>query len=265
MYKPGEEQSGPQPEIDDDPTDPSITPEDLVPLSIDPEKKRIIQSIVSVFETGTPEDDYSAVVVLKDGAGISYGKHQSTDHSDTLDAIVYRYADLGGRYSNDLKAFVPQLESDASASVDPDNLPTWVVQLMEVLREAGRNDVLMQRAQDQIFDELYWRPAADHALAMQLVHPLSWLVCYDSTIHSGSNGVTRIRKRFPEVPPSAGGDEEAWTKAYLQARRAWLAAYDSPTVQKTVYRIDAMLELVAADNWSLEVPIQISKPRATVT
>lgn len=233
-----------------------------IPISL--EHKRVIQSILSVFETGKVDGDYGAAIVLQDGAGISYGKHQSTDRSDSLDAIVYRYADLGGRYSGDLARYLPQLEEDATALVDPENLPVWVRELMGLLTEAGRSDVLMQKAQDQIFDELYWSPAVDQAMAMKLVLPLSWLVVYDSTIHSGVHGVATIRRRFPQVPPSRGGDEKEWVKAYLNARRSWLAGSSKAAVQATVYRIDSMLQLVQENNWDLQTPLTLRKPHVTV-
>jgi chitosanase len=260
----GEAGMEPEPDVDEDPTLPDIVPEDPTMSIISPDTKRVIQSILSVFETGKPEGAYDAVTVLSDGAGISYGKHQATDKSDTLDAIVYRYLDLGGVYAKELRSYLDRLESDATASQDPSNLEPWVTSLMELLATAARKDAKMRVAQDQIFDELYWRPAADQALAMKLELPLSWLVCYDTTIHSGPGGITRIRKLFPERPPSAGGDEKAWVVAYLYARRGWLLEHPNPVVQATVYRIDAMLDLVDAANWELATPIQISKPRAVV-
>lgn len=229
-------------------------------------KKYIIDSILSVFETGSPTADYGAVVFLDDGAGITYGKHQSTDASDTLDAIVMRYIDLGGKYSQELLGFnLAKLEQDASVLADHANLPEWVRDLMALLEEAGDYDPVMRRAQDEVFDELYWLPAQQQAQALKLVLPLSWLVIYDSTIHSGPNGVARIRKLFPELPPSLGGDEQLWVVAYLRARRNWLASHSNPVVQRTTYRIDAMLRFVELRNWNLDTPIHIDRPRATIT
>ena len=233
-------------------------------MTISADKKRIIQSILSVFETGKTEPDYGSVVVLDDGAGITYGKHQSTDGGESsLDKVVLRYIDLGGDLASQLSEYLPMLADDATTQATPGNIPLWVQDLMNLLVQAGK-DPVMHRAQDEVFDEHYWAPAASQAEAMQLMYPLSWLVCYDSTIHSGVNGIARIRKRFPESPPSGGGDEKAWTKAYLQARRDWLASHSNPVVQNTVYRIDAMLDMVEADNWNLDTPIDIKKPRARV-
>ena len=232
-------------------------------MFISSEKKRVIQSILSVFETGSVEPDYGAVCVLKDGAGITYGKHQSTDGGDALDLIIMRYIDKEGEYADILSTYLPMLDKNDTSKVDPDNLPSWVKELMNILHDAG-SDPIMQACQDAIFDIHYWTPAMSQAMDMKLEYPLSWLICYDSTIHSGPAGVSRIRRRFPESPPSGGGNEKEWVIAYLDARRKWLASNSNPVVQNTVYRIDAMLDMVADDNWNLNTPLSIEKPKAII-
>lgn len=236
-------------------------------MPVNADKKRIIQSILSVFETGKTEPDYGALVILDDGAGITYGKHQSTDRSGSLDQIVLRYIDRGGLFASALTPYVSKLAGNETVGADPKNpssWPSWLKELTDLLRRAG-SDPVMQKAQDDIFDEVYWTSAAAQAKDMKLVLPLSWLICYDSTIHSGSNGIARIRKMFPESPPSGGGDERDWAVAYLQARRSWLASHEKAILRDTVYRIDAILKMAEDGNWNLDTPIVIAKPRATVT
>lgn len=242
---------------------PPLPPPPESPVS---ESKRVIQAILSVFETGKPEGDYSACVVLDDGAGISYGKHQATDKGGALDAIVLRYIDKGGSRAAEIKPYVERLAKNETALADPKALPAWVQDLISLLHTAGA-DPAMRQAQDEVFDERYWTPAVQQWTAMGLVLPLSHCVVYDTCIQSGpQNGVANIRKRFPESPPSGGGDERLWTAAYLRARRAWLAANPNPVVQKTVNRVDVLLGLVSAANWQLTTPITIGPPyRVTVT
>lgn len=239
------------------PTSPETPVRPDTPPDVGEEKKRIIHSIVSVFETGQVEPDYTAVVVLPDGAGITYGMHQSTDKSGSLDAILQWYIEHDGEQSEVLAGFMPRLEQNATSGADPDNLPGWVEELMEVLRIAGE-DPIMQQAQDVVFDEWYWKPASAKAVDMGLKLPLSWLVVYDSTIHGS---LESVRKRFPESPPADGGDEYKWVVAYLQARKSFLAEID---IGWTSYRIDAMLRLAALGNWELQTPIHIQKPKATI-
>jgi len=230
---------------------------------ISPAKKRVIDSILSVFETGKPEGDYGACVVLPDGAGITYGKHQSTDgYEDSLDKIVIEYIERDGYWADQLAFYLDKLEADATTRADPNNLPPWVQDLMSVLVVASE-DPIMRAVQDDVFDAHYWNPAAEQALEMGLEEPLSWLVCYDSTIQSGKNGIRTIRARFPELPPSKGGEESAWVAAYLRERRKYLLSI--PHAAFSVYRVDAMLAMLDDHNWSLETPIEIAKPKATVT
>lgn len=244
------------------------------PKDLDPEKRRIVWSVLSVFETGRPEGNYSAVAVLADGAGISYGKHQATDRSDTVDAIVLRYLDLGGGiFGERLRPFLSFLADDASARLDPlrpDGWPQEAKDLMRLLSDAGE-DPVMRLAQDQVFAEQYWEPCRSRCLAMGLVLPLSWAAIYDTTIQSGPAGVENIRKRFPEVPPAGGGSETAWTRAYLEARKSWISTFHNAahpernaTVRSTTYRAESLLDLADEGNWELLTPVKISKPAVKI-
>ena len=209
------------------------------------EQKQVIDNIISIFETGkvSAPEAYSKVTILKDGAGISYGKHQSTDRADSLDAIIFRYQDLQGGLSEQFIPFLDYLKMDASSKLDPNNPPGWAQDLMKLLSEAGK-DPIMQKAQDDIFNEQYWLPAVRQAETIKLNLALSYAILYDTCIHSGPAGVANIRKRFPEKAPSNGGDEKAWSQAYIKARRAWLLANPNPIVKKTIYRMDAFQQII---------------------
>ena len=56
-------------------------------------------AIVNVFETGKPFGEFTAVAVLNDGAGISYGISQFTHRSGSLAAVIERYPKPGGERS----------------------------------------------------------------------------------------------------------------------------------------------------------------------
>jgi chitosanase len=219
------------------------------------EQKKVIDSVLSINETGKLPSPtaYSTVTILKDGAGISYGKHQSTDRSGSLDAIVMRYLDLNGTLADKLDPYLPKLNANFSTKVDPSNPPADVKALMKILSDAGK-DPLMQQAQDQIFDEQYWIPALQKGQAMKLVLPLSYLALYDTSIHSGPGRIDALRKVFPERPPATGGQEKAWTVAFLNARFKWLKANSNPLVQRSADRVTAILKIASADNWNLVTP-----------
>lgn len=218
-------------------------------------QKATIDAVVSLHETGKLPSPaaYSTVIILPDGGGISYGKHQSTDHSGSLDAIVMRYIDLGGALATQMLPYLALLKADFSTKVDPKNPPANVAALEALLAKAGA-EAKMQMAQDQVFDEGYWTPTLQKCAAMGLTTALAHLVVYDTCIQSGPGRVDSLRQNFPERPPATGGSEQAWVKAFVTARKAWLLSSSNPIVRQSVYRCDALLGLVSAGNWNLVTP-----------
>lgn len=224
-----------------------------------PAQKHVIDCVLSIFETGRipTAASYSTCSILADGAGISYGKHQCTDKAGSLDLVVAKYIAKGGQYAGALSVFMAHLKANDSSKVAPRGpYPDWLQALISTLKLAG-SDVLMRQAQDEVFDEVYFKPAVRIATEIGLTKALSLLVIYDTCIHSGPGGVTNIRNRFAEPSPARGGSETKWIRSYLLARRAWLANSSNPLVQKTVYRMDSLGEIVAAGNWDLNTPIKI--------
>jgi chitosanase len=226
-------------------------------------QKHVIDCVLSIFETGRVPTaaSYSTCAILADGAGISYGKHQATDKAGSLDLVVKRYIELGGQHAEPLKAFLPHIAANGSASEPPRG--PWsatTTSLVNLLKTAGA-DPKMQQAQDEVFDAHYFAPAVNIAKQAGLTTALGLLVVYDSCIHSGPGGVTMIRNMFAEKSPANGGDEKAWVKAYLNARRNWLATHKMTVLHATVYRMDALLALVAANAWDLAVPLTVRGQR----
>lgn len=219
-------------------------------------QKRAIDAVLAIFETGkvpTPES-YATCTVLKDGAGISYGKHQCTDKAGSLDLVVKRYIALKGSLASDLQKYLPQLAANDSTKVTPGGpYPAWLNDLISLLKKAGK-DPIMQQAQDEVFDEEYFAPAVKHAKDFGLTEALSLLTIYDTCIHSGPGRVATHKAAVKEPTPAAGGDEKKWVKEYLAVRRAWLAANKNPLVQKCVYRQDAITKLIEAGKWDLAMP-----------
>ena len=227
-------------------------------MSVTLQQKKVIDSILSIFETGkipTPAS-YSTCTILRDGAGISYGKHQATDRADSLDKIVKKYIAEGGSHAAKLHPYLPQLASNETAKVNPSSPPEWAKNLVSLLKEAG-SDPKMQSAQDAIFDENYWDPATKHADQIGLKTALGYAVIYDTCIHSGPGRVGTHRAAFPEKSPKNGGDEKAWVKAYVSARKAWLLGNSNPIVRKTIYRMEAFEKMMADGNWDLNTPISV--------
>lgn len=220
------------------------------------QQKLACKAIVSIFETGKAAGNPAACAILPDGAGISYGAHQATDASDSLDAILVEYLRRDGAMQSAAKEVLAVVQADVSTRYRSISSATpGVVHAVELLRKMGA-DPIMAEAQEAVFERLYWQPAQDQAEGMGLVEPLSWAICYDTAIHSGPGGIAKIRARFPELPPIRGGDERRWAAAYVTARRAWLASRGG-IVAQTVYRMDAFSALIAAGNWALTTPFSV--------
>lgn len=210
-------------------------------------------AITHVFETGNERGDYSAVVVLPDGAGISYGVSQATDGSGALDEIVLRYIEAGGIHAAYFAEHLDEL-ADPACPLQYDD------EFKALLRVVGC-EPLMRKIQDRVFADLYWAPAVAQGRALRLDEPLSYAVLYDLAIHSGTGRLARLRRGFPELPPSRGGDERAWLDALNSARWQWLAGYTSSNARKqalirrTVYRPEAFARMMTEERWSLALPL----------
>jgi chitosanase len=230
-----------------------------MPISYTASQKHVIDCVLAIFETGRVPTaaSYSTCSILADGAGISYGKHQCTDKSGSLDLVVKKYIELGGQHAEALKAYLPYLAANTSSTEPPKGpYKAETTNLINLLKTAGA-DPKMHEAQDHVFDANYFMPAVNHANNAGVTKALSLLVIYDTCIHSGPGGVTNIRNKFAAKSPANGGDEKEWVKAYINARRAWLLGNANPLVQKTVYRMDAFVALIAADNWDLNTPLTV--------
>lgn len=225
-------------------------------------QKRIIQSIVSVLETGKLPSDgaYSTVSILSDGAGISYGLHQATAKGP-LTAVIDEYIRAGGIYASRMRPYIGLIPQTVGMGYTSP-IPLDVLHLMEILRLAGA-DPKMQVAQRAVFDRFYWVPSSVYASSIGLQCAFSHLALYDTWIHSGGSRVDRLRSKFAAMPPTKGGDETVWTVELLKARRAFLATFEDPnksrenTVRRTVGRVDALLRIAASGNWDLEPPLTV--------
>jgi chitosanase len=212
-------------------------------------QKRICEQVINVFETSKIKGDYGALVIFADGPHdirqITYGRSQTTEYGN-LEALVQMYVDANGTFSEKLRPFIAQI------GVTPlvDNK-----EFKQLLRDAGRKDPVMQRMQDDFFDQRYFQPAMQWADTNEFTLPLSALVIYDSFIHSGSI-LGFLRKRFPEVPPAKGGKEKTWIQQYVDVRQNWLATHPRKVLQNTVYRTECFNREITRGNWGLtQVPI----------
>jgi chitosanase len=118
------------------------------------------------------------------------------------------------------------------------------------LRQAAKNDPIMQSTQDEFFDSYYYHPAFSWFEGFGFKEPLSLLVIYDSFILSGGI-LPFLRQRFAEKPPKFGGYEKTWISQYVNARHTWLANHSNKILQYTVYRTRCFKVQIRNSNWDL--------------
>ena len=204
---------------------------------------RLIQRIINVFETGTPDGDYGAISIYPDGPHdirqITYGRSQTTEYGN-LRLLIERYTAGSGIYSAELAPYA----ADIGSRPLTDNRA-----FRDLLRKASF-DRVMRNVQDSFFDERYLLPAMRWMDEHGLRTPLSALVVYDSFIHSGGI-LSSIRNTFAESTPSNGGNERRWIADYVHARHHFLATHHRPAVRQTVYRTHCFTREIERSNWSL--------------
>jgi len=211
-------------------------------------QKLTSEAIVNVFETGRVRGRYDAVTIIKGDTGhLSYGRSQASLGSGSLYTLLKAYCETqGSRFSADLVPLLSRFR-DKDFTLDHD------AAVRTLLQTAG-DDPVMQATQDAFFEKSYWLPAQRSANACNLTLPLSGAVVYDSYIHGGFD---RIRSRVKiGLSVFAGTDERAWATQYINERKAWLLSCDDP-LPKTVYRMEAFLQLIDENKWNLELPILV--------
>ncbi|MEQ1494520.1 MAG: chitosanase [Novosphingobium sp.] len=229
------------------------------------EQWRAIDSIVSIFETGKlpAAESYSTCTILPDGAGISYGKHQATARSGSLQEILTAYMDREPDIAPtsgpvEMAALLRESRSYSSEAA----ASAGVRGLMEFLRRAG-TDPKMVAAQDAVFAIRYWAPAVEICRNLGLVTALSHLTVYDVLIQSDAARLAMLRNDFAESPPARGGNERKWTSSFNSARRAWLENFRSAdtararAINRSAYRAIALEQLCATGKWDLNLPLTV--------
>lgn len=212
-------------------------------------QKKTAQAIVNIFETGTAEGDYANVTLLAGDPGhLTYGRSQTTLGSGNLFLLLNAYVAAPGAGFG--SQFQPFLERVANKDFSLDTNHDFRL----LLRQAG-NDPVMHTVQDAFFDRVYWTPAVNAATAANIQIPLGVAVVYDSTVH-GSWKLVRDKTTNQFGSPDSIG-QQAWIKHYVATRRSWLANHSIKILHNTVYRMDAMQQLINQNKWNLELPMTV--------
>ena len=203
------------------------------------------EAIVRVFETGRPLGDPTAVAVLNDGAGVSYGVNQFTHGSGSLLQVAEAYLGLGGKVGREvIEDRLPLLRKRSKAAIDK---LASDEQFKKALRAAGVTRE-MREAQRAVGYELYMQPAVAECEAFGFELPLSLAVVHDSMVHGS----------WERLANSLGpaGEERSWIKRYLEDRDDWLRSITR--LKATAYRTKFFLTQVERGNWELKLPVNVN-------
>ena len=213
-------------------------------------QKKIAQAIVNIFETGTVEGDYANVTSVKgDLGGLTYGRSQTTLMSGNLFTLIKMYCDADkAEFADDLRPYLDELKAK-DISLNNNQI------LHNLLRKAGR-ELVMEKTQDTFFDEVYWQAAVASANKINVQTALGMAVVFDSIVHGSWS-----RRRNDTITKFGSLNElgeKKWIKHYVDVRREWLKNSDPSTLlQKTVYRMDALKDLINNNNWDLVLPFTV--------
>ena len=206
------------------------------------DKKSLIKKILLSFEQSSTSIKYDKIYLFEDGPNnkkqitVSFGV---TEYGN-LKKMIRTYCLKNGKYT---EQFTPYIPSIGVKSLVEDS------KFINLLKESA-SDPLMQETQEESYEEMYINPAYSFCDKNNFKEELSKLVICDSYLQSGSI-LSLLRNMFAERPPINGGDERVWIESYCKARRNWLANHSRKILNKTVYRMDFMLDRIKKGDWSL--------------
>jgi hypothetical protein len=207
----------------------------------DVQKNRAL-ALVRRFESGRESGNYSAVAVLDDGAGISYGAFQFTHRSGLLAETVERYLMLGGTTGAGVfRQMLPMLRRLGPATIRKTAADQ---RFREALREAGETPE-MRQAQQDVADKKLLAPAIAQCERLGFRSALGLAVVLDSITHGSWERIAAKAGIADRQQP-----ERQRIIRYLETRQRWLLS--SRRLRRTVYRTAALLEFARSGNLGLE-------------
>ncbi|MDH5326024.1 MAG: peptidoglycan-binding protein [Gammaproteobacteria bacterium] len=212
-------------------------------------QKKTLQAIVNVFETGKIQGEYGQVTLMSGDTGhLTYGRSQTTLASGNLYLLIKDYCVTEHAYlAAELTPYLNRLEN-RDLTLDSD------FSFRDLLHRAGE-DPVMHQVQDAFFDRVYWTPSLVSAGYIHAEVPLGVGIIYDSTIHGSWRRMRdRTVQNFGTVQDLG---EQTWFTHYVQTRRDWLANHSNRLLRRTVYRMDSFQKIIDADNWQVQLPIQV--------
>ena len=209
-----------------------------------------IQAISNVFWGGTATRQYDYVGRM--GFDFHYGGY--IEGADVLYQVVSDYCNApDAPNANRLRPFLNRIQSDYAA-LETD------AEFRAALKSAGK-DPAMQRVQDDVFEQRYWKPLQQEASNLGLKLPLSVALVYDTGLINGKGSIASFAAKATAQlgnSPAAGADEKAWSAAFLAARVAWVQKSEFPTAPFMIRPIQFFGQTLEKGNWNLDPPLVVN-------
>jgi chitosanase len=232
------------------PTTAPTTPPPSAGTPLDnPVKKDVAMQIVSAAENSSLDwrGQFSYIEDIRDGRGYTAGIIGFCSGTSDMLALVEAYTRT--KPGNVLAKYLPALRnvngSDSHAGLDPNYTTDW---------KTAAADPVFRAAQESERDRVYFNPSVRDGKA-DGVRALGQFAYYDAAVMHGYGGMRSIRTQALKQakPPSQGGDETAWLRAFMEERKIEMkkeAAHDNTT------RVDtAQLVFLNAGNLDLNTPL----------
>ncbi len=245
----------------------NVVPEIKTSWKFDPPAwKKAIWSITSIFESGKAEGDPAAYQTVDAGI-ISYGKHQATLGSGTLNRVVEAFLRRSNSpTSQALKQEYAERIAKGDASLRNDG------RLRQLLLQAAAEPE-MNEAQDEVFDQNFYQPVIAQARKYNISSPLGLACLYDTQIQGG------LFILLPRVTEKLGGivgesgpkgviDEATWIGTFLDLREERLLklaeqneaagqTVNADALRISTFRVQEYRKLLQANNLTLEGELTI--------
>ncbi|KAI7840223.1 hypothetical protein COHA_006005 [Chlorella ohadii] len=221
--------------------------------------------LTSVFENANTVLQYGYAERLGDGRGITYGFCGFTTGTGDGVMVVEEYTRL--QPNNTLARFLPALRSLAGKGDRFTGLTGFEAAVGQLANHKGFID-----AQWAICDKEYHLPAMQWCKKIQCRHALTKAQLHDALVNHGQGLGDRFSvdyifmdaQKAVNGTPATGVDEVVWLRAFLQARKALLASWDSTSAVSTP-RITIYQKLVDIGNLNLDGPMYLDLKKRNAT
>lgn len=269
------------------------TEEDMYDSVFSMRDVQVVKALETIHETGKLDiSSYWLLVVLTDGAGITFGKNQMTENGGNLWKFLFEeYAGIVGADSEAMKSFNEYKDKlyKVGDSKSKKYALTEDQRFKDLLVKRAQEDHLFRKAQDRSFHRNYFKPAVELSHEYDVTEALGLFIIYDMCIQSGPHFTAQLIEEFnnnwkPPAKFDVDGDgwiddvefsaedelelERAWVSGLISFRHAWLSNFSNPrkpkhtqVVRKSAYRTRWMKEhLISKQNWDLTLPFDYPMP-----